>query len=228
MRFTLTLLLLFMVLPGLWAQDAPIEKAPGTGIAFRGLGIQLMPFSMVTRYPRLRLGIQYKMERFSLVLDVEYGNDGIRNVILQPDKNDDYQFVGIRPEIRYSLPKLVRELYIGMELPYTRTSQQFSGGYYSEQFGPVSVSSARQQRNRFSIVPKIGAQFLEGRFTIDAYMGAGIALVEWTYLDREDLRSVPIGFFNESFAFFNEDKNEGSRSVLELSGGLRFGFWLSR
>ncbi|WP_090169927.1 hypothetical protein [Neolewinella agarilytica] len=228
MRFILTLLLLFVVLPGLWAQDIPIEQESGTETVFQGFGIHLMPFSIATRYPRLRLGMQYKLERFSLVLDAEYGNDGIRNVILQPDKNDDYRFVGIRPEIRYSLPKLVRELYVGMELPYTRTSQQFSGGYYSEELGPVSVSSARRQRNRFSIIPKIGAQFLEGRFTVDAYMGAGLALVEWTYLDREDLRSVPVGFFNENFAFFNEDRDEGRRSALELSGGFRFGFWLSR
>jgi len=229
MKFLLTLLLFFIALPGLRAQEVLTENAPRAEKTFRGLGLHLMPFSIVTRYPRLRLGLQYKLERFSFVVDGEFGNDGIRNLIAQPDRNDDYKFVGIRPEIRYSLPTVLKEFYVGLEVPYTLTSQQFSGGYQSEQFGPVSVDNARQQRSRVSVIPKVGAQFLEGGwFTVDFYLGAGLALVQWDYLDRENLRSVPVGFFPDDFALFNEDKDEGSRPVLELSGGFRFGIWLGR
>ncbi len=229
MRFTLTLLLLFIVLPGLWAQEVPIEKDPGTETAFRGFGVHLMPFSITTRYPRLRLGMQYKMERFSLILDAEYGNDGIRNVIAEPDENNDYRFVGVRPEVRYSLSTVLPEFYVGLEVPYTLTSEQFSGGFRSEELGPVGVDAARRQRSRVSVIPKVGVQLLAGDwFTFDAYLGAGIALVKWDYVDRVNLRSVPFGFYPDAGLFLNENRAEGSRSVLELSGGFRFGVWLFR
>lgn len=195
---------------------------------FQGVGLHLMPASIFTYYPRLRAGAQYKGARFSFVLDVEFGNEGLID-LLEINNREDYRFFGLRPEVRYELPKLFRGLYVGLEAPYTRTQRQFSGRYRSETLGPVRVDAARQERRRFSAIPKVGAQVLLGKwFTVDAYVGAGIAFVNFDYLDRVNLRSIPNGYFGNDSFFYNENRDDGSYNTLELAAGIRFGGWLGR
>lgn len=189
----------------------------------RGFGLHLMPFSFINVLPRLRLGAQFKSNRFSYQLDVEYGVNTATE--LSNDLgNRDYRFWGLRPEIRYDVSAYNRDLYLGLELPVSFVKRNIQGEFTSEGGTLLFVDVARQERFRMSAIGKLGFQRLIGQHLyLDAYTGLGVFYRDVAYTDRVGEREASEDFIRE-WGFFGPVP-EGQRWLPELALGVRIGWW---
>jgi hypothetical protein len=189
----------------------------------RGFGLHLMPFSFINVLPRLRLGAQFKSNRFSYLLDLEYGFDSSAELPNDLGKRD-YRFWGLRPELRYGVGKYNRSLYLGLEIPVTFMERNINGDFTSEEGDMIFVDAARQNRFRISAIGKFGIQRLIGdHFYFDAYTGLGIYFRDVEYTNRVGERLDDENFLNE-WGFFGPVQ-EGKRWLPELALGVRVGWW---
>jgi hypothetical protein len=188
-----------------------------------GFGLHLMPFSFINVLPRLRLGMQFKHNRFSYLLDVEYGFDNSTELPNGIAKRD-YRFFGLRPEIRYNVSPYNRNLYVGLEVPVTFMERNIDGEFTNAGGTILFVDLARQNRFRMSAIGKFGIQRLIGQhFYLDAYTGLGVYFREVEYTDRVGEQTASEDLFRE-WGFFGPVQ-EGQRWLPELALGLRLG-WL--
>ncbi|WP_020567672.1 hypothetical protein [Neolewinella persica] len=195
--------------------------AAGTDME-RGFGLHLMPFSFINVLPRLRLGAQFKSNRFSYLLDVEYGFDRSSDLPNDLAKRD-YSFFGLRPEIRYDVGRNYRDVYVGLELPVTFMERNIQGRFTTLEGDRLSVDVARQDRFRLSAIGKVGIQRLIGRHLfIDVYTGLGVFLRDVKYTDRVGVREDIDDF--EEWGFFGPVQ-EGRRWLPEMALGCRVGWW---
>lgn len=188
-----------------------------------GFGLHLMPFSFINVLPRLRLGAQFKSKRFSYLLDLEYGFDNSTRL-----PNDlgtrDYQFFGLRPEVRYDVGRYNRNLYVGLELPFSIVERNIDGEITSAEGERLLVDKALQNRFRIGAIGKVGFQRLIGRHLyLDAYTGLGIFFREVEYSNRVGERPSGDEIFRD-WGFFGPVQ-EGPRWLPELALGARVGWW---
>jgi hypothetical protein len=189
----------------------------------KGFGLHLMPFSFINVLPRLRLGVQFKANRFSYLLDVEYGFDNASKLSNDLARRD-YRFIGLRPEIRYDISRRNRNIYVGLEVPVTFMERNISGEFSTVEGSFINVDVARQNRFRLSVIGKMGVQYLIGRhFYLDAYTGVGVYFRDVEYSDRVGEQVASDDSFDER-GFFGPVQ-EGQRWLPELALGVRAGWW---
>ncbi|MFK8161285.1 MAG: hypothetical protein AB8H12_02375 [Lewinella sp.] len=201
-------------------EDGRISVTPGME---KGFGLHLMPFSFINVLPRLRLGAQFKSNRFSYLLDVEYGFDTSADLPNDMAKRD-YRFLGLRPEIRFDVGAYNRNIYVGLEVPVTFMERNIEGNFTSEEGDIVFVDVARQERFRMSAIGKVGIQRLIGEhFYFDVYTGLGVFFRDVEYTNRVGERLDDENFLDE-WGFFGPVQ-EGRRWLPELALGVRMGWW---
>ena len=158
----------------------------------QGFGLHLMPFSFINVLPHLRLGAQFKSNRFSYLLVVEYGFDNSTDLPNDIAKRD-YRFIGLRPEIRYEVSAYNRNLYVGLEFPVTFMERNIDGEFTNDSGTILFVDVAHQNLFRMSVIEKLGFQRLIGQHLyIDAYTGLGVYFRNVEYTDRVGERVASI------------------------------------
>lgn len=196
------------------------------GISTAMFGIHIMPLSFVGRHPRLRLGAQVRTDRFDYVLDLEYGNRWLRDI---PSKYDPlpYVFLGMRPEIRYSLqsgPWGDFARYIGIEFPVTWFKKGLRDNGYDTDTLHYQFDSATAKRFRFGFLVKYGTSVdLGDRGYLDYYIGMGWARRHVEYTDVVNLQADSA--ITREWGISNH-LTPGYKNVLDLALGVRIGYFI--
>lgn len=208
-RILLTILLSMMFV----ALSAQTETEM-TGPAKNRFGVHVMPLSMVNRFSRLRVGVQYQVGPSTFLLDVEYGNRFSQKT--SPFTNTDYpeyELWGIRPEYRRAFMSDAPGAYWAIELPVTRARYLWEFGQEVE----------LRQRVRVSAIAKFGGQLALGKhIVLDLYIGLGMAHRSASF---PDLNRRARGAFSSTIFFpFPGEVSPETRFVLEGAGGFRIGY----
>ncbi len=208
-----------------------VRKGWASSALDKGASIHIMPLSLFNGLPRLRVGAQYKPNRLSYLLDVEYGN-GFGLPLFDMLGFRDYRFWGIRPEIRYDLSAFRPGWYVGLEAATTFMKREVDG---RKVLGDTVFDTGLQVRNRGSVVGKIGFQFLTGKnFFVDFYGGLGVALEHYEYQDIvgwaaifvvEPIQLTHIQEIRQDLGLLAL-VDYGRRWKPEVALGLRVGWWL--
>lgn len=184
-------------------------------------GIHIMPLSFAMINSRLRVGAQWNRDQWSYGLDLEYGNRWVRSLF---NWDDGFRFYGIRPEVRYAIARNRRKAhflfggYIALEIPFTYYEKDLERRTHFLSGSLVTFDSAIQRRTRISCLLKAGKSLKIGNAGyFEYYLGGGIARRSYRYTDLVNPRVVDDS--NEIFPL----SREGSKTVLDLTLGLRFG-----
>ncbi|TXF89657.1 hypothetical protein FUA23_09410 [Neolewinella aurantiaca] len=232
MKLSLLTALALCISHSLFAQqdDSPLNFSTPeeTHIVQRGLSIHVMPASVVNFLPRLRAGIEYKPSRFGFLIDVEHGSDFTQGLIGMPN-NTDYNFIGIRPEIRFDPIPTFTPFYVGIEVPVTEVRRRKDGDFDAADGRRLRVEDALQDRFRVSVIAKFGIRHIAWeRMMLDVYFGFGGAKRNVTYSDAARTTTAPEEFLHVDQLFSDDLYDEGTRYVPELAAGVRMGYWFGR
>ena len=208
------------------------QEAGRTGARLddRGWALHVMPFSYTNFLPRFRGGVQYRWSDWSVNVDVESGGTLTNSVaFLEDDNYRNYNFWGIRPEVRWHMLDEFRPFYAAVEVAHTEMRRRIDGRYNSADGRRIMVQDAVQERRRTGLTLKAGAQYVANHwFFIDGYTGMGAAVRNVSYSDASSSAEVVDPFLeDDEFEVFGRWK-EGKQTVLELQFGLRMGVWLGR
>ena len=233
--FFLFFLSLFMTLTAQSGQDTLLQQKvsipPSVSFENTWFGIQIMPLSFSGRNPRLRLGLNVQRDRWRYMVDLEYGNEGIRNFAR---RNSDlhYSFAGIRPEMQYALlhKHFNHEInqYLALEIPFNFLEREFVNGHFEGEGVSYAFDNAIQKRLRWSILFKTGLTMTIAKsIYLDYYTGFGIAWRNIRYDDIVNLHEDNPGGTRE-WGFLDEQFPPGKKCVPDLAFGLRIGYFIVR
>ncbi len=207
--------------------DAPVpatDDVDETLLTLRGVSINVMPASVINLLPRLRFGIEYKPSRFGFLIDVEHGSDFTQGLLGLPN-NEKYNFIGIRPEVRFDFIPEFTPLYLGIEVPITEVRRRKDGVYDSADGRRLRVENVQQDRYRIGVIGKLGIRFLAfGNVVVDVYLGLGMANRKVTYTGATSSTTAPEEVLQADQLFSFDLFPEGRRNVPEAAAGFRVGY----
>jgi hypothetical protein len=193
----------------------------------RGFGLHIMPTSFVNLLPRFRAGLIYKPSLFSFLVDVEYGSDFTMGAIGLPNDTD-FNFIGIRPEVRFDPIPTYRPFYVGLEVAISEFSRRKDGVFSRPDGSQIEVRDALQERFRIGGIFKAGIHHLAWeRMVLDMYLGIGGAYREVTYTDAASFSTAREDALGPDELFGRNLFREGDRFVPELAFGIRLGYWFN-
>lgn len=231
--------LLLMVTFGLKAQSDSTHINPKDELAYyrdatypgpRSIGIQIMPLSLRSYASRFRIGVIARMDRWSGLCDIEFGNEWLRD-LGRSDSELHYYFFGVRPEVRYAWSQEVNgdfEKFYAIELPFNYYEREIIGGDFEENGITYTFERGIQKRLRHSIIFKAGfIANLGSRFFMEYYAGMGPA---WRTIRYDNLINLTTGgeIQDEEWGLSLDDLDAGRKSVFDLAFGIRFGYWIIR
>lgn len=198
------------------------------------LAIKLMPFSILDKTPRYRLGLEYiSNHQLGYSLDFGYGNSPLNGWRARNEWGDDFSVYEIRPELKYLIKnKKKYNLYLALELFYIdlTVGSEFSSYSPEDSFDRISYESATLNRTKFGFHLKGGANIITHyRFNIDLYYGLGFARRIVDYTDVVNPIPDPSDRFNE-WIIPESKYYEGKDSLFHFAMGIKFGYvlWWSK
>ncbi len=166
----------------------------------QSLDIHTSFFTALDFSPRWRLGVEYNTNpgKFAYNIDVGYGNYALNKFRIDESKwGTDYQFLEIRPEVKYFFAKNVGytgrfirppftpnrpgahnvSMYTGIELFFLRLNNTFEDDYYVTPSATtfITYDSSLFHKQKIGGHLKYGAQYTNGRFVVDNSLGIGLA-----------------------------------------------------
>lgn len=206
--------------------------------------LHINPFTEFDLSPRWRIGVEYDTQAaFAFSLDVGYGDYALNKFRINDLKwGAGYQFLEVRPEVKYFLAKNIDSprrffksmylrsaagvsLYTGVELFYIRLDNTFKNDYY-EQPDPgqdIAYNKATFHKRKVGAHVKYGIQYLIRKLVIDNSVGVGMAHRNRFYTDIVDAQVVTESF--EPAESFNAGhRKAGKRLIYHLTFNMRLGF----
>ena len=221
MRKVSIFILTFLLIQNIFSQDNIVSE--------NRIAINIVPTSILDTYPRIRFGLDYKMnQKMSFGFDYGFGNSSIIGVSSTKDSistKEKYSVFEIRPEIKLYLNHSKKHSwYLATEFFYIEKHRIYNKSYYK----PENLShNIYYETAKFNVIKrgmhlKAGLELILGEIVkFDFYGGVGFAYRSKYYTDVVFSETE----YDHKYLWYEDGyKKEKTSFIPHLSLGVRIGF----